>query len=155
MMNEGLLHKTKNGYPAESCLQFLISTTNSVMHSLNMEGLKINMSLPFTDICMSSGPNNSGGNHNTEAVQKLTTEVIIDFIKGCPKLKNIVVLGKKPNSWAVDKLLQRLIDEGIDHLFDESFRKGSTKIFSPCAYLYHFVGIQSVLSPGYLIKWVS
>ena len=55
-----LLHNmTKNGYVAELCPQFLILNINSVVHSLNMEDLKVNGSLTFTDICMSTGPNNS------------------------------------------------------------------------------------------------
>jgi hypothetical protein len=137
MKYEGLLHKTVNGYVAESCLRFLISTPNSVMHSLNMEHLKINGSLGFTDICMSPGPNNCGGDHNMKELQTLTTEVIIDFIKECPNLKNIVVFGKKPNIWAVDKFLPRLKTENLAHLFHESFHKGSEKFYSPCRFLCH------------------
>jgi hypothetical protein len=138
MMEEGLLHKTKNGYLAEPCLQFLVSAINSVMNSPDMKGLKVNGKLAFTDICMSPGPNNSGGDHNTEALQTLTTEVIIDFIKERPNLKKIVVFGKKPNIWAIDKLLPpRLKQENLDHLFHESFREGSEKFYSHCAFLCH------------------
>jgi hypothetical protein len=75
MKDKGLLHKTQNinSYAAESCLRFIISTANSMMHTFNMERLKINGSLGFSDICMSPGPNNSGGDHNIKAFQTLTT----------------------------------------------------------------------------------
>jgi hypothetical protein len=47
-------------------------------------------------------------------------------------MSQLVVFGSKPNIWAIDKLLPRLKTENLDHLFHESFRKGSEKFFSPC-----------------------
>jgi hypothetical protein len=122
MKYEGLLHKTVNGYVAESCLRFLISTPNSVMHSLNMEHLKINGSLGFTDICMSPGPNNCGGDHNMKELQTLTTEVIIDFIKECLNLKIYIPAGHMVGGGGGWNVMGRL---SSSEDYDRLGRKGS------------------------------
>ena len=55
--------------------------------------------IAFTDINMCRAPNNSGGDHNHEALQALTEDVLIETIRLCPNA-NIFFFGKKPNQYA-------------------------------------------------------
>ena len=92
--------------------------------------------IAFTDINMCRAPNNSGGDHNHEALQALTEDVLIETIRLCPNA-NICFLGKKPNQYAKEKFLARLQKEGLANQFPEAFRMGSNSFFSRFGYLPH------------------
>ena len=136
MTEDGLLWVTRNGYLGEICLRFLTSTINcTIYHSEDIQG-NCRDSIAFTDINMCPAPNKCGGDHNHEALQALTENVLIATIRLCPKAK-IVFFGKKPNHYAVNGFLQRLQKEGLADRFPEEFRQGSDSFFSNCRYLTH------------------
>jgi hypothetical protein len=65
----------------------------------------------------------------------MTSINILLFIKKCLNLTTVVVFGSKPNVWAIDKLLPRLKEENLEHLFNESFHKGGDKFISPRGFI--------------------
>jgi hypothetical protein len=136
-MDDGHTWKTKNGYLGEPCLRFPISTINTILWKSGLGGEKLINNIALTDMLMSPGPNKCGGDYNTPELQQKTTNLLIAFIKQCPNLKTIVVFVSKPNAWAIDKLLPRLKEENLDHLFDESLRKGSDTFLSPHRFICH------------------
>ena len=58
--------------------------------------------------------------HNHEALQVLTENVLIKVLKLCRNAK-IVFFGKKPNQYAANAFLQRLEKEGLVDRFPEEF----------------------------------
>ena len=119
MREKGLLWLTRNGYLGEICLRFLTSTINRMIyHTEDLQG-DCRDSIAFTDIInMCPAPNKSGGDHNHEALQALTENVLIATIRLCPNAE-IVFFGKKPNQYAANAFLQRLEKEGLADRFPD------------------------------------
>ena len=122
MREKGLLWLTKNGYLGEICLRFLTSTINCTIYHTEDEDIQgdCRESIAFTDINMCPAPNKCAGDHNHEALQVLTENVLIATIRLCHNAK-IVFSGKKPNQYAANAFLQRLEKEGLVDRFPEEF----------------------------------
>ena len=88
------------------------------------------------DINMCPAPNKCSGDHNHEALQELTTDVLVEVLKHCPNAK-IFFFGKKPNQYPLTVFLKQLPEERLADRFPEEFREGSNSFFSSFGYLSH------------------
>ena len=88
--------------------------------------------------CMCPAPNKYSGDHNHEALQELTTDVLVGVLKHCPNAK-IFFFGKKPNQCQcpLTVFLEQLPEERLADRFPEEFREGSNSFFSSFGYLPH------------------
>lgn len=100
---EGLLW---NEFLGEICLCFLTSTINRTIHyTKDILGVSRD-NIAFTDINMCPASNNYGGDHNHEALQELTIDVLVEVLKHCPNAKKTFFWGKNPNQYAFDCFLE-------------------------------------------------
>ena len=121
MGEKGLLWLTQNGYLGEICLCFLPSTINcAIHHTKDLQG-DCRDSIAFTDINMCPAPSKCGGDHNHEALQALTEDVLVEILKLCCNAR-IFFFRKKPNQYTVSRFLQQLEKEGLEDIFPEEFR---------------------------------
>ena len=83
------------GYLGEICLRFLTSTINRTIYHTEDEDIQGDCrdSIAFTDINMCPAPNKCGGDHNHEALQALTEDVLVEILKLCCNAR-IVFFGK-------------------------------------------------------------
>jgi len=127
------LWKTEKGFVGEPCNQFILVVINKVIYAATEKKILSNKSISFTDMHnMSPAPNNCGGNHNSDEIHHLSTDILVAPIKLLPNLKTIIRFVKHPSLFGVNHLLPKLKEEQYKDLlprFQPAFRKGNEAIF--------------------------
>ena len=141
LIKDGLLWKTKNGYIGEACIRLDNSIIKKTQYSLGLSALGTETKIAVTDICMSPGPNNCGGDHNNFELQALTTDYLLEILSLMPNLQNLVFLGKKLNEYAATTFYPELKAKKqfpvLAHQFQANFMKGCNNIRSKLQYFSH------------------